>query len=81
MDLNHCTFKLLSENDFAPCRENYRFMHIDLVQVVFKPLTLRVLPESFIAALRDGRNHNWKKSFIGTVQTSLAYGPVISTLI
>ncbi|KAG5572752.1 hypothetical protein H5410_062518, partial [Solanum commersonii] len=26
--------------------------------------------------LRDGRNHNWKKSLIGTIQTSLAYGPV-----
>ncbi|KAG5567945.1 hypothetical protein H5410_065037 [Solanum commersonii] len=28
-------------------------MHIGLVQVAFKPLTLRGLPESFIAALRD----------------------------
>ncbi|KAG5589840.1 hypothetical protein H5410_040354 [Solanum commersonii] len=49
---------------------------IGLVQVAFKPLTLRGLPESFIAALRDGRNHNWKKFLIGTIQTSLAYGPV-----
>ncbi|KAG5589838.1 hypothetical protein H5410_040352 [Solanum commersonii] len=32
--------------------------------------------ESFIAALQDGRNHNWKKSLIGTIQTSLAYGSV-----
>ncbi|KAG5624667.1 hypothetical protein H5410_009885 [Solanum commersonii] len=54
----------------------YRFMHIGLVQVAFKPLTLRGLPERFIAALHDGRNHNWKKSLIGTIQTSLAYGPV-----
>ena len=51
-------------------------MHIGLVQVAFKSLTLRGLLESFIAALRDGRNQNWKKSFIGTVQTSLTYGPV-----
>ncbi|KAG5632672.1 hypothetical protein H5410_004389 [Solanum commersonii] len=51
-------------------------MHIGLVQVAFKPLTLRGLPESFIAALRDGRNHNLKKSLIGTIQTSLAYRPV-----
>ncbi|KAG5572771.1 hypothetical protein H5410_062537 [Solanum commersonii] len=51
-------------------------MYIGLVQVAFKPLTLRGLPESFIAALRYGRNHNWKKSLIGTIQTSLAYGPV-----
>lgn len=34
------------------------------------------MPESFIAALRDGRNKNWKKSLIGNVQTSLAYGPM-----
>ncbi|KAH0633379.1 hypothetical protein KY284_036165 [Solanum tuberosum] len=53
-------------------------MHIGLVQVAFKPLTLGGLPESFIAALRDGRNQNWKKSLIGTVQTSLAYGPVVT---
>uniref|UniRef100_A0A3Q7GJG1 Uncharacterized protein n=1 Tax=Solanum lycopersicum TaxID=4081 RepID=A0A3Q7GJG1_SOLLC len=51
-------------------------MHIALVQVSFKPLILRGLPESFIEALRDGRNQNWKKSLIGTVQTSLTYGPV-----
>ena len=76
VDSDHGTFRLLSESDFSPYRENYRFVHIGLVQVAFKPLTLRGLPESFIAALRDGRNQNWKKSLIGTVQTSLAYGPV-----
>ncbi|KAH0784606.1 hypothetical protein KY290_004204 [Solanum tuberosum] len=55
------------------------FEKLGLKQVVaFKPLTLRGLPESFIAALRDGRNHNWKKSLIGTIQTSLAYGPVVT---
>ncbi|KAG5591110.1 hypothetical protein H5410_041624 [Solanum commersonii] len=70
------TFRLLSDNDLATYRDIYRFMHIGLVQVAFKPLTLRGLPESFIAALQDGRNHNWKKSLIGTIQTSLAYGPV-----
>ncbi|KAG5590683.1 hypothetical protein H5410_041197 [Solanum commersonii] len=76
IDSDYQNFRLLSENDLAPYRDIYRFMHIDLVQVEFNPLTLRGLPESFIAALRDGRNHNWKKSLIGTVQTSLAYGPV-----
>ncbi|WMV41990.1 hypothetical protein MTR67_035375 [Solanum verrucosum] len=76
IDSDHQTFRLLSENDLAPYRDIYRFMHIGLVQVEFKPLTLRGLPESFIAALRDGRNHNLKNSLIGTIQTSLAYGPV-----
>ncbi|KAM3324254.1 hypothetical protein P3S67_005405 [Capsicum chacoense] len=76
VDSDHATFKLLSESDFAPYHETCKFMHIGLIQVAFKPLTLRGLPDSFIAALRDGRNKNWKKSLIGTVQTSLAYGLV-----
>ncbi|KAG5611427.1 hypothetical protein H5410_022708 [Solanum commersonii] len=76
IDSDNQTFRLLYDNDLAPYKDIYRFMHIGLVQVAFKPLTLRGLPESFIAALRDGRNHNWKKSLIGTIQTSLAYGPV-----
>ncbi|KAG5572781.1 hypothetical protein H5410_062547 [Solanum commersonii] len=76
IDSDNQTFRLLSDNDLAPYKDIYRFMHIGLVQVAFMPLTLRGLPESFIAALRDGRNHNWKKSLIGTIQTSLAYGPV-----
>ncbi|KAG5621177.1 hypothetical protein H5410_006395 [Solanum commersonii] len=76
IDSDYQTFRLLSENNLAPYRNRYRFMHIGLVHVTFKPLTLRGLPESFIAALRNGRNHNWKKSLIGTIQTSLAYEPV-----
>ncbi|XP_070006068.1 uncharacterized protein [Nicotiana sylvestris] len=76
VDSDHATFRLLSENDLAHYRDSHRFLHIGLIQVAFKPLTLRGLPESFIAALRDSRNQNWKKSLIGTVQTSLAYGPV-----
>ncbi|KAG5581699.1 hypothetical protein H5410_052326 [Solanum commersonii] len=76
IDNGNQTFRLLSDNDLALYRDIYRFMHIGLVQVAFKPLTLLGLPESFIAALRDGINHNSKKSLIGTIQTSLAYGPV-----
>ncbi|PHT86980.1 hypothetical protein T459_09086 [Capsicum annuum] len=76
VDSDHATFKLLSESDFAPYRETCKFMYIGLIQVAFKPLTLRGFLESFIVALRDGRNKNWKKSLIGTVQTSLAYGSV-----
>lgn len=49
-------------------------MHIILIQVTFKPLALKGLPENFVAALRDGRNNKGKKSLIGTVQKSLAYG-------
>lgn len=49
IDSDHQTFKLLSKNDLAPYRDTYIFMHIGLVQVEFKPLTLRGLPKSFIA--------------------------------
>ena len=52
-DSDHGTFRLLSESDFSPYREN-----IGLVQIAFKPLTLRGLPESFIAALRGDGNQN-----------------------
>ncbi|KAG5577386.1 hypothetical protein H5410_057520 [Solanum commersonii] len=76
IDSDHHTFRLLSDNDLAPYRDIYRFMHIGLVQVAFKPLTLRGLPESFIAALRHGRNYNWKKSLIRTIQISLGYEPI-----
>ncbi|KAG5580068.1 hypothetical protein H5410_050695 [Solanum commersonii] len=76
IDSDHQIFRLLSKNELAPYREIYRFMHIGLVQVEFKPFTLRGLPESFITALRDSRNQNWKKSLIGTIHTTLAYGPV-----
>ncbi|PHT65725.1 hypothetical protein T459_30150 [Capsicum annuum] len=76
VDSDHATFRLLSENNFAAYRESCRFMHIGLVQVDFKPLTLKGLPESFIVALRNGRNQDWKKTLIGTVQTSLVYDPI-----
>ncbi|KAG5632505.1 hypothetical protein H5410_004222 [Solanum commersonii] len=76
IDSDNQTFRLLSDNDLVPYRDIYCFMNIGLVQVAFKPFTLRGLPENFIAALRDSRNHNWKKSLIGMIQTSLAYGLV-----
>ncbi|CAN4094159.1 unnamed protein product [Withania somnifera] len=51
-------------------------MHIGLIQVAFKSLTLRGLPETFIVTLKNGRNRKLKKSIIGIVQTSRTYGPV-----
>lgn len=70
--------QLLSATDIESYRshKNYKFMHIGLVQIAFKPLTLEGLPESFVAALRDGRNLHWKKSLMGIIQSSLAHGPV-----
>ena len=68
--------KLLSNRDLNKYKKEYKFIHIGLVQVAFKPLTLEGLPESFIAALRDARNLNWKQSLMGIMQSSLAHGPV-----
>ncbi|KAL9669966.1 hypothetical protein QQ045_007516 [Rhodiola kirilowii] len=68
--------RLLEESDLLLYRNSYKFMHIGLVQIAFKPLTLEGLPESFIAALRDGRNLNYKQSLMGIIQISLAHGPV-----
>ncbi|KAG5585432.1 hypothetical protein H5410_045866 [Solanum commersonii] len=61
IDNNNQTFRLLYDNDLAPYRDIYRFMHIGLVQVAFKPLTLRGLLESFIVALRDENNFDKSK--------------------
>ncbi|XP_074299059.1 uncharacterized protein LOC141630079 [Silene latifolia] len=69
--------QLLNNSDLEPLRKSkHQFIHIGLVQVAFKQLTLEGLPESFVAALRDGRNLNWQKSIIGVVKFSLAHGPV-----
>jgi hypothetical protein len=76
LDNEEMIIKLLSEKDLQPYRQTHKFIHIGLIQIAFKPLTLEGLPESFIAALRDGRNLDWKKSLMGLIQSSLAHGPV-----
>ncbi|KAG5615834.1 hypothetical protein H5410_015658 [Solanum commersonii] len=82
VDINHPMYKefmdFMKSKKETSSSTTYSSVLIDdeNIEVAFNPLTLRGLPESFIAALRDGRNHNWKKSLIGTIQTSLAYGPV-----
>lgn len=68
--------RLLNKSDIFPFIKTHKFLHIRLVQIAFRPLTLEGLPESFLAALRDGRNINWKQSLMGIIQSSLAHGPV-----
>ena len=76
MNQNEITLKLLSYNDINRYQTHYNYLHIGLVQIAFKPLTLQGLPESFLAVLRDARNRNWKQSLMGIIQTSLTNGPV-----
>ncbi|KAG5608488.1 hypothetical protein H5410_019769 [Solanum commersonii] len=47
-----------------------------MVQITFKPLTLKGLPETFLAALRDARNLNFRQSLMGSIESMVAYGPV-----
>ena len=76
LDNEEKVIKLLDSMDIRHYQEEYKFLHIGLVQIAFKPLTLEGLPKSFLAALRDARNLDWKKSLIGIIQSSLAHGPV-----
>ena len=73
LDNDELVIKLLSEKDIDMYRNLYKFLHIGLVQIAFKPLTLEGLPESFIAALRDGRNLDWKKMPNGNY--TIKFGP------
>ena len=76
MEDDEICMKLLCKNEIDKYVLNYKFMHIGLIQIALKPLTLNGLPESFIAVLRDARNLNWRQSLMGIMQSSLAYGPV-----
>ena len=50
------TIQLLDALDLDKYHEKYNFIHIGLIQVAFKPVTLNGLPASFLAVLRDARN-------------------------
>lgn len=76
LDNDDMVIQLLNQRDIHKYKNEYNYLHIGLVQIAFKPLTLQGLPESFMAVLRDGRNRNWKQSLIGIIQSSLAHGPV-----
>ncbi|KAG5594139.1 hypothetical protein H5410_035371 [Solanum commersonii] len=45
-----------------------------MVQIAFKPLTLKGLPETFLVALRDARNLNFRQSLMGSIESTVAYG-------
>ncbi|KAG5619554.1 hypothetical protein H5410_004772 [Solanum commersonii] len=47
-----------------------------LVQIDFKPLNLKGLPKTFLAALRDARNLNFCQSLMGSIESTVAYGPL-----
>ena len=72
--------QLLHKRDIDMFKRNFNYMHIGLVQIAFRPLTLKGLPETFLAALRDARNLNFRQSLMGSIESTLAYGLYILTL-
>ncbi|KAG5619599.1 hypothetical protein H5410_004817 [Solanum commersonii] len=54
------TIRLLNKRDIEFYKSQYKFLHIGMVQIAFKPLTLKGLPETFLAAF----------------QSTVAYGPI-----
>ncbi|KAG5615777.1 hypothetical protein H5410_015601 [Solanum commersonii] len=70
------TIRLLNKRDVELYKSQYKFLHIGMVQIAFKPLTLKGLPETFLAALRDVRNLNFRQSLMGSIESTVAYGPV-----
>ncbi|KAG5579421.1 hypothetical protein H5410_050048 [Solanum commersonii] len=70
------TIRLLSERDVNLCKNQYNYLHISMVQIVFKSLTHKGLPETFLAAFRDVRTLNFRQSLMGSIKLMVAYGPV-----
>ncbi|KAG5567876.1 hypothetical protein H5410_065107 [Solanum commersonii] len=68
--------KGLDKRDIDLYKSQYKFLHIGMVQIAFKPLTLKGLPETFLAALRDTRNLNFRQSLMGSIESTVAYSPV-----
>ena len=62
------TLCLLNKKDIDSYRSQFNFLHIGMVQIAFKPLTLKGLPETFLAALRDARNLNFRQSLMGSIE-------------
>ncbi|KAK1360087.1 MP domain-containing protein [Heracleum sosnowskyi] len=69
------TIRLLTKKDLVPFRD-YSFIHIGLIQIAFKPLTLLGLNSSIMAYVRDGRCKDFKPSLAALIETSLCHGPV-----
>ena len=68
---------LLSERSLQKQKEkDFKYIHIGLVQVGFKPLTKEGLNTSILAVLRDIRFINFEDSLLSYVESSLCNGPI-----
>ncbi|KAG5590221.1 hypothetical protein H5410_040735 [Solanum commersonii] len=53
------TIRLLNKRDIEFQKSQYKFLHISMIQIASKPLTLKGLPETFLAGLSDAINLNF----------------------
>ena len=71
------SIQLLSEKSLQKHRKRgYKYIHVGLIQVGFKPLTKEGLNTSILAVLRDLRFNQFYDSLLGTVESSLFAGPI-----
>nr|KYP44422.1 polyprotein [Cajanus cajan] len=69
-------FHLLDEQSLKEEAKKYNYLHIGCIQVAIKPLGIKGLDNSILCCLRDLRHLRFNQSLIGTVETSLAKGPI-----
>jgi len=71
------TIQLLSQKSLQKhLAQNYKYIHVGLVQVGIKPLTKEGLNTSILAVLRDTRFQNFQDSLLSSIKSSLCSGPV-----
>ncbi|KAL4188507.1 hypothetical protein AMTRI_Chr08g202670 [Amborella trichopoda] len=70
-------FHLLSKKVIEKHKENnYKYLHIGLIQIAVKPLTRLGLNTSVLVCLRDTRHNIFTDSLLGMVESSLCSGPI-----
>ena len=72
---------LLSVQDLMPFYKEYKYIHIGLVQIALKPLTLLGQNTSIQCTLRDGRCTNWRASLMGAMAQYILIYTQISVLL
>jgi hypothetical protein len=69
------TIQLISQKSLKKHKDrNYKYIHVDLVQVGIKPLTKKGPNTSILAFLRDARFHYFQDSLLSSIESSLYSG-------
>lgn len=76
VESNDKIINLMNRNDLLYHMRRYKYVHIGLVQIALKPLTLLGMDTAIQVTLRDGRCNRWRSSLMGAIETSLSHGPV-----